>query len=40
MLYRSTRSEQPVILVAIAVRDSVVDVQALDAKPRRAYAIA
>lgn len=40
MLYRSTRSERAVTLVAIAVRDSVVDVQALDAKPRRAYPIA
>lgn len=40
MLYRSTRSERPVTHVAIAVRDSVVDVQALDAKRRRAYAIA
>jgi len=39
-LYRSTRSERPVVLVAIAVRDTVVDVQALDARPRRAYPLA
>ena len=39
-LYRSTRSERPVVLVAIAVRDTVVDVQALDSRPRRAYPLA
>ena len=39
-LYRSRKSERPVVLVAVAVRDSFVDVQALDAGPRRAYALA
>ena len=37
-LVRSTRSGRRVVFVAIAVRDSVVDGQTSDAKPRRAYA--
>lgn len=39
-LYRSMRSEGPVVLVDIAVHDSVVDIRPLDARPRREYAIA
>ncbi|MDZ7801898.1 MAG: DUF5647 family protein [Trueperaceae bacterium] len=38
-LYRSRRTEQPVVLVNIAVHDSIVDIQPLNAKPRREYAI-
>jgi hypothetical protein len=39
-LYRSRKSERTVVFVAVAVRESVVDVQALDPKPRRVYGLA
>ncbi|MFW6031735.1 MAG: DUF5647 family protein [Myxococcota bacterium] len=38
-LYRSRRSDEPAVLVNIAIHDAIVEIQPLDAKPRRAYAI-
>jgi hypothetical protein len=39
-LYRSARGDRPTVLVQIGIHGSVVDVQPLDARPRRAYALA
>jgi len=38
-LYRLAKSERPVILVNIGVHDAVVDIQSLNAGPRREYAL-
>lgn len=39
-LYQAARSDRPTVLVHIGIRGSIVDVQPLDARPRRAYALA